>query len=61
MALRLVWLAERALDYKVEFTGCELFLEAIGVAPVHLSFVRFVETHIPFRVVFEARVLAKES
>ena len=61
MSLRLVWLAERHLDYKVEFTDCEMILEAIGVALVHLGFVRFVETHIPFRVVLEARVLAQES
>src|SRR6476660_6515737 len=62
MSLRLVWLAERHLDYKVEFIDSEmLFLEAIGVALVHLGFVRFVETHIPFRVVLEARVLAQES
>ena len=59
MSLRPVWLAERHLDYKVEFIGSEmLFLEAIGVALVHLGFVRFVETHISFRVVLEARVLA---
>src|SRR5258705_5167738 len=38
------------------------FIEGIGMAPARLSFVRFVITNIiPFRVVLEARVLAKES
>src|SRR6266850_6089361 len=63
MSLRLVGLTERkTLGLLGGTHRLWNFIEGIGMAPARLSFVRFVITNIiPFRVVLEARVLAKES